>query len=220
VRERTYDATTVGSLASVNVSGPVVVRHHGREISTGIFKRPVEGRRRIEGVGVAGDAQADRRVHGGTWKAIYAYAAEDYTWWSREEDRTLAPGTFGENLTVVNIDIGRAHVGDRWRIGSAVLEVGEPRLPCFKLGIAMGDMDFPERFRAGGRPGTYLRILEEGEVGAGDAIEVEPVDGPSLTIAEFAMAFHDGAGIDRLASTRLVSPPWREWAQRRLARGG
>ena len=79
---RTYDGTTVGSLISVNVSEPVVVNHHGREVTTGIFKRPVEGRRRIEGVNVAGDAQADRRVHGGTWKALYAYAAEDYEWWS------------------------------------------------------------------------------------------------------------------------------------------
>lgn len=216
---RTYDGTTVGSLISVNVSEPVVVNHHGREVTTGIFKRPVEGRRRIEGVNVAGDAQADRRVHGGTWKALYAYAAEDYEWWSGQEGRTLAPGSFGENLTTANIDINRAHVGDRWHVGAAVLEVGEPRIPCFKLGIAMGDVDFPERFRAGGRSGTYLRILEEGEVGAGDAIEVEPIDGPSLTIADFAAAFHDGVGIDRLASIRLVSPPWREWAQRRLARG-
>lgn len=217
---RTYDGTEVGSLVSVNVSEPVVVHHHGREVTTGIFKQPVDGRRRIEGVNVAGDAQADRRVHGGTWKALYAYAVEDYRWWSSRLGRTLGPGSFGENLTTANIDINHAHVGDRWHVGSAVLEVGEPRVPCFKLGIAMDDVDFPERFKAAGRPGTYLRILEEGEVGPGDAVELEPIDSPSLTIAEFLTAFHDGVGIDRLASIRLVSPPWREWAQRQLARGG
>lgn len=217
---RTLDGTTVGSLVSVNVSQPVVVQHHGREVTTGIFKRPVSGRRRIEGVNVAGDAQADLRVHGGTWKAVYAYAREDYVWWSSVLGRELAPGSFGENLTTANIDIVGARVGDRWHVGSAVLEVGEPRVPCFKLGIAMGDPDFPERFAEARRPGTYLRILEGGEAGAGDAIEVEPIDGPSISIGEFTAAFHDHIGIDRLVSVALVSPPWREWAQRQLARGG
>lgn len=212
------DRTQAGSLLSVNVAQPKLVQHHGREVMTGIFKKPVLGRRRVEGGTVAGDGQADRRHHGGAYKAVYAYATEDYAWWSGELGRVLTPGTFGENLTTAGVDIGAAHVGDRWHIGSAVLEVGEPRVPCFKLGIAMYDQGFPERFAAARRPGTYLRILEEGELGAGDTIDIEPVHGPSITIREFADAFHDGAGIDRLASIRLVSPAWREWAERRLGR--
>lgn len=212
------DGRRTASLLSVNVAHTRVVEHHGREVTTGIFKKPVIGRRRVEGANVAGDDQADRRVHGGQYKAVYAYATEDYAWWSGELGRVLSPGTFGENLTTANVDIGAAHVGDRWHIGSVVLEVGEPRVPCFKLGIAMYDQGFPERFAVARRPGTYLRILEEGELGAGDAIDIEPAHGPSITIREFADAFHDGVGIDRLASLRLVSPAWRGWAERQLGR--
>lgn len=212
------DGVETGSLLSVNVARPKVVEHHGREVKTGIFKKPVTGRRRVEGGNVSGDGQADPRHHGGQYKAVYAYATEDYAWWSGELGRVLKPGTFGENLTTARVDIGAAHVGDRWHIGSVVLEVGEPRVPCFKLGIAMYDQGFPEQFAAARRPGTYLRILEEGELGAGDAIEIEPVHGPSVTIREFADAFHDGVGIDRLASIRLVSPSWREWAERQIRR--
>ena len=214
-----FDGGHHGTLLSLNVSEIAVVEHRGRPLTTGIFKRPVTGRRRVQGVNVVGDDQADRRVHGGVWKAVYAYASEDYAWWSEELGGEVPPGSFGENLTTKGIDINSARVGDRWSVGSVVLEVGEPRMPCFKLGIAMGDPDFPDRFSTAGRPGTYLRILEEGEFGAGDAIEIEEFHGPSISIGEFNRAYTDHTGIDRLASIRLVSPPWRQWAERRLASG-
>lgn len=141
---------------------------------TGIFKEPVDGPVRASGSSLEGDLQADRRVHGGEVKAIYAYAREDYDWWERELGRELPPGTFGENLTVRGIDVTGAETGERWRVGSALLEITEPRLPCFKLGVKMGDNRFLKRFTAAGRPGKYLRIVEEGELRAGDAVEIAP----------------------------------------------
>ena len=111
-------------------------------------------------------------MHGGDAKAVYAYAREDYEWWEGELGRELAPGTFGENLTVRGVDVSGAEPGERWRIGSTLLEVTEPRRPCFKLGVKMDSLRFLKQFAAAGRPGKYLRIVEEGELQAGDAVEV------------------------------------------------
>ena len=139
---------------------------------TGIFKEPVDGPVRASGDSLEGDHQVDKRVHGGDAKAVYAYAREDYEWWEGELGRELAPGTFGENLTVRGVDVTGAEPGERWRIGSTVLEVTEPRRPCFKLGVKMDSLRFIRQFAAAGRPGKYLRIVEEGELQAGDAVDV------------------------------------------------
>jgi MOSC domain-containing protein YiiM len=160
------------SVLSVNVAQPRTIRWRGKDVRTGIFKEPVEGPVRARGDSLDGDLQADRRVHGGEAKAVYAYAREDYEWWEGELGRELSPGTFGENLTVSGVDVTGAQPGERWRVGGTLLEVTEPRLPCFKLGVKMGDNRFLKRFTAAGRPGKYLRILEEGELRAGDAVEV------------------------------------------------
>jgi MOSC domain-containing protein YiiM len=157
-------------VVSVNVGMPRVVEWHGRAVETAIWKESVEGRVPIRGVNVAGDGQADLRVHGGRDKAVYSYAVEDYSWWSDELGRTLVSGTFGENLTVSGIDLSTAEVGSRWNVGSAVLEITQPRFPCFKLGIRMGDAGFVQQFERAARFGAYLRIIEEGDVGTGDAI--------------------------------------------------
>jgi len=162
------------SVLSVNIAEPRIIRWRGKDVRTGIFKEPVDGPVRASGSSLEGDLQADRRVHGGEVKAIYAYAREDYDWWERELGRELPPGTFGENLTVRGIDVTGAETGERWRVGSALLEITEPRLPCFKLGVKMGDNRFLKRFTAAGRPGKYLRIVEEGELRAGDAVEIAP----------------------------------------------
>jgi MOSC domain-containing protein YiiM len=115
---------------------------------------------------------ADRSVHGGPDKAVYAYAAEDLAWWAEALDRPVQPGTFGENLTTVGMDLAGAVVGERWAVGTTVLEVTQPRIPCYKLGIRMGDPQFPRRFAAAGRPGAYLRIIDGGAIAAGDTIRV------------------------------------------------
>lgn len=164
---------TVGRLVSVNVGRPRPVEHLGRLRETAIRKEPATGRLAVRGVNVEGDDQADRRVHGGPDQAVYAYAREDYEWWERELGQPLEPGTFGENLTTAELDVTGAHVGERWRIGGLVLEVTRPRLPCWKLGQRMGDQRFVARFGDAGRFGAYLRIVEAGDVAAGDGVEVD-----------------------------------------------
>src|SRR5215210_5511745 len=161
------------SVLSVNVGRPRPVATGRRTVSTAIWKAPVAGRIAVRGVNLEGDDQADRSVHGGPDKAVYAYAIEDIRLWEAELGRDLGAAAFGENLTTEGIDVSGALVGERWRVGTTLLEVVQPRLPCFKLGLRMGDPSFVRRFGQASRPGAYLRIVEEGELRAGDAIAVD-----------------------------------------------
>lgn len=202
-------------IMSVNVGEPRSVEFRDGTVSTGIHKSPVEGLVRVEGVNLAGDDQADRRVHGGIHKAVYAYAFEDYEWWSEELGRPLAPGTFGENLTTEGVDVGGAVVGQHWRINDVVLEVSEPRAPCYKLGIRMADAEFPASFSAADRPGTYLRIIEEGSLAAGDTIDVGPTPEHGLTVADIARIHdRDHHEVGRLLEAAQLSDSWKTWARR------
>ena len=205
-----------GRLLSVNVGTPREIEWLGRRETTSIWKAPVEGRVAVRGVNVAGDDQADREVHGGPDKAVYAYAREDTDWWERELGRALEHGNFGENLTVSGIDVTAAVVGERWEVGSTVLEVAQPRIPCWKLGARMADPSFPVHFAAAGRPGAYLRIVEEGEVGAGDEIRVGDKPAHGLTVGDVARIYHQ----ERNRCALLLRAPelaegWQEWALRR-----
>src|SRR3954462_14748634 len=148
-----------------------------------IVKEPVEGRVRVEGVNIAGDAQADRSVHGGPDKAVYAYAREDVDWWEDVLGLDIPNGMFGENLTLEDVEVSGAVVGERWRVGTVELEVCQPRLPCSKLGIRFGDPKMVKRFAQASRPGAYLRILTEGELAAGDELEVTHRPEHGVTIA-------------------------------------
>jgi MOSC domain-containing protein YiiM len=167
-----------GRLISVNVGLPQVVDTGSRLVETAIWKHPVEGRVAVQGVNLVGDRQADLSVHGGPDKAVYAYALEETRLWERELGRELGAGAFGENLTTEGIDVSGAVLGERWRIGTTLLEVVQPRLPCFKLGLKMEDPGFLRTFARASRPGAYLRIVEEGELGAGDAIELDLAERP------------------------------------------
>jgi MOSC domain-containing protein YiiM len=171
-----------GRVVSVNVGRPREIVVGGKAVRTSIWKDPVEGRIELRGVNLAGDDQSDRRVHGGDRKAVYAYAREDLDWWGERLGRPLVSGNFGENLTTEGIDVTGARVGERWRVGTALLEVTQPRLPCFKLEARMDRPGFIDEFIDGGRPGAYLRIVEEGELGAGDALRIvsRPDDAPSM----------------------------------------
>jgi MOSC domain-containing protein YiiM len=213
-------STVVGALVSVNVGAPRPVEWFGRVVRTAIWKQPVAGRVEVRGVNVAGDDQADRRVHGGIDKAVYAYAAEDYAWWSEGRADPLAPGTFGDNLTTSGVDLREAWIGERWAVGDAVFEVSEPRTPCFKLGIRMGDAGFVEQFESAGRFGTYLRIIEPGTVGAGDAIRLVSRPSQRVTVAELASARHEGDAslLRRVAAHPSVPAQWRDGATRALGR--
>ena len=172
-----------GRVASVNVGRPRDITVGDTVVRTSIWKEPIAGRVAVRGVNLAGDDQSDRRVHGGDRKAVYAYAREDLDWWGERLGQRLDPGTFGENLTTEGIDVSGARVGERWRVGSALIEVTQPRLPCYKLELRMDRTGFIDEFIDGGRPGAYLRIVEEGEIGAGDGVRIvsRPDGAPSMT---------------------------------------
>lgn len=207
-----------GVVESVNIGAIREVEHNGRLVTTGIFKSPTTETQRVAGVHIGADEQADTAAHGGPDKAIYAYAAEDYLWWEQELGQTLEPGFFGENLTVRGVDVSGANVGDRWSIGSTVLEVSEPRVPCFKLGIRSGISRFQQQFSRADRPGTYLRIVEPGALTVGDAITVEPTSSPTITVAEIAVMYHrDHGSASRLIGLAHLSQPWQRWAEGAIA---
>ena len=157
---------------SVNVGRPAPLSTGRRVVESAIVKAPVEGPVAVRGVNLAGDDQADRSVHGGPDQAVYAYASEDEAFWSDVIGRDLPPGTFGENLTLTGVDVSGARIGERWRIGSAVLRVAGPRVPCYKLEARIGVRGFQRQFLHAGRPGAYLAIAEEGELQAGNAVEI------------------------------------------------
>jgi MOSC domain-containing protein YiiM len=202
----------VGRVLSVNVGRPRLVDTGRRTVMTAIWKAPVEGRVAVRGVNIDGDDQADRTVHGGPDKAVYAYAIEETRAWEAELGRELGPGAFGENLTVEGIDVSGALVGERWRVGTTLLEVVQPRFPCFKLGLRMGDPTFVKRFGQASRPGAYLRIVEEGELGAGDSVEVAsvPDHGVTLRLISDAVLLDHGLIPQALEAPQLT-PSLREW---------
>ena len=200
---------------SVNVGGARKFDYHGRPAQSAIWKSPVDGRVAARGVNLAGDDQADRQAHGGFDKAVYAYSVEDRRFWEQEIGRPLGHGEFGENLSTEGIDLNGALVGERWQIGSAVLEVSEPRIPCWRLGVRMNDETFPRRFSKALRPGTYLRIVAEGEVGAGDQIRVVEKPAHDVTIRDvFRIYTRDRDEATRLLAVPRLSRSWKGWAER------
>jgi MOSC domain-containing protein YiiM len=201
-----------GIVESVNVGAPLPVEVNGDVVFTAIWKYPVEGRVPVRGVNLDGDDQADRSVHGGPDKAVYAYAAEDEEWWEAQLGRELGQAPFGENLTTRGLPVSEAVIGERWEVGSALLEVAQPRLPCFKLSVRMGDRLFPKRFAAAGRPGAYLRIVREGDIGPGDPIEVlsRPAHGVTSALVSRALVGEPELLPEALGATELP-PELREW---------
>ena len=209
-------------VVSVNVSKPKDVVHDGAVVSTGIFKEPVKGRLWVRKLGIEGDGQADLTAHGEPDQAVYAYPVEHYAYWEEQLGRDPLPfGQFGENLSITGIDEASARVGDTLKIGTAVLQVTQPRLPCYKLGIRMGaGKTFPKRFQKSGRVGFYLRVMKEGELAAGDRIE--RIDVPdSVTIIEFLKVYGSKRPSRRAISRVLAAPglshAWRTYLEDMLA---
>lgn len=206
--------TPHGRVTSVNIGTIRQVDSNGRMVETGIFKVPTTDPQTVAGIHIGSDQQADMAAHGGADKAVYAYAAEDYSWWETQLDRELHAGLFGENLTTTGIDVSGASIGDRWTIGTAVLEVAEPRMPCFKLSIAVGVPRFQQTFGAADRPGAYLRVVSEGQLIVGDTIAVEPTTEPSLSLAEINTIYHrQHERADTLLGVPALSESWKRWAE-------
>ncbi len=191
-------------LVSVNVGTPQQLSvRRGRPMMSAIAKHPVDGRVRVQGVNVAGDAQADRRVHGGPDKAVYAYASEDIAWWEDVLGIDVPAGMFGENLTTEGVDVTNAVIGERWLVGTVELEVCQPRQPCSKLGLRFGNPKMVKMFAQASRPGAYLRIVSEGELGVGDAVEVVSRPDHGVTIAMVS----DAVFKDRSLAARVLEAP-------------
>jgi MOSC domain-containing protein YiiM len=192
------------SVLSVNVGRAVSVAFaSGKDGRTAIDKRSVPGRVRAGRLGLAGDQQADTENHGGIDQAVYAYASEDMQVWAADLERALRPGQFGENLTTSGLDVTGAVIGERWRIGDAVLEVSCPRIPCSVFQGWMGEERWVKRFTERGASGAYLRVLTEGDLGAGDAIVVEHRPAHRVTIGE---TFRALSGEHSLAARLLEAP--------------
>jgi MOSC domain-containing protein YiiM len=211
-------------IVSINVGRPQEIFHEGRMIRTGIFKKPVQGRVRVNALNIEGDEQADLSVHGGASKAIYAYPVEHYEFWRRELPGVEFPcGSFGENVTLEGIVEKQIHVGDRLCAGTVELIATEPRLPCYKLNAKFGREDMVKRFLRSRRTGFYLSVAREGEIAAGDALHVLGRDEHAVSIAEitrlYAFDRNDTEGMRRAASVPALPESWRVYFVERSARG-
>jgi MOSC domain-containing protein YiiM len=213
-------------LASVNVGLPREVTWHGRIVTTGIFKEPVEGRVSLRKLNLDGDRQADLTVHGGKDKAVYCYPLAHYDYWKREmPGRELPTAIFGENFTTEGLLEDSIHIGDQFSIGSAEVIVTQPRLPCYKLGVRFQSDDMVRRFLASGRTGFYLAVNREGEVGAGDEIRAIARDPEAVPVSEIvrlyiAKRYVDGdvASVRRALRVAALPESWKEYFRERLQR--
>ncbi len=210
-------------LLSVNVSLPKEITHNGKNVTTGIFKEPVDGRVMLRTLNLDGDGQADLIGHGGIYRAVYVYTFENYGYWENELGRTdFTYGQFGENLTVKGMLDDTVRVGDVFRVGGALVEVSQPRVPCFKLAIKMGIEGFEHALLSSNRTGFYFRVLKEGDVGAGDHFEQVEADRERMTVAEVNDLLYFDLG--NLEGTRnalrikALSPGWRGSFEERLAK--
>ena len=208
-------------LVSVNVGLPRTVTWKGRTVKTGIFKTPTNGRVRVRTLNLDGDRQADLSVHGGPDKAIYVYPSEHYDYWRGEFPGMELPwGMFGENFTTTGLLEGAVNVGDQFCVGSAMVMVTQPRVPCYKLAAKFGREDIVKRFLASGRSGFYLKVVQEGEVGAGDVIELMSRDGHAVTVADVANLYRDGTDqislLQRAVQVEALPENWRDHFQQQI----
>jgi MOSC domain-containing protein YiiM len=208
-------------LLSVNVGLPREIEWKGKIVRTSIFKGPVTGQVRVAKLNVDGDQQSDLTVHGGPDKAVYAYPSEHFAFWRTElPAMDLAWGVFGENFTTTGLLEETLHVGDRLRIGSAEFAVTQPRMPCFKLGIRFNRSDMVKRFLQSGRTGFYFAVVKEGEVAAGDSIELLEGDENKIPIADIVNLYRGDATnqdlLRRVSELRSLPNSWREYFSKRL----
>jgi MOSC domain-containing protein YiiM len=210
-------------LISVNVGLPRVVMSHGDPVSTGIFKEPIADRVMLRTLNLDGDRQADLSVHGGPSKAVYVYPSEHYEYWKHEFPELKLPwGMFGENFTTAGLFETQLNIGDKFRVGSAMVMVTEPRMPCYKLGIRFDRPDIVKRFLASERTGFYFAVLQEGEVGVGDPIELTERSKDNLKVSDITRLYtreKHNVGLLRSAIKVAALPEsWRSYFQHRVAK--
>ena len=208
-------------LVSVNVGRPRIVMSHGEPVSTGIFKEPVTGRVMLRTLNLEGDRQADLSVHGGLSKAVYVYPSEHYDYWQNELPQMKLPwGMFGENFTTAGLFESALDIGDKFRVGSAIVMVTEPRMPCYKLGIRFGRSDIIKRFLKSERTGLYFAVVQEGEVGAGDTIELIERSKRSVSVSDITRLYTTEKNnvelLRRATDVEALPEGWRSYFQDRL----
>ena len=210
-------------ILSVNVGVPRVVMSNGDPVSTGIFKEPVAGRVMLRTLNLDGDRQADLSVHGGPSKAVYAYPSEYYDYWTHEFPEMKLPwGMFGENFTTAGLLETEVNVGDKFRVGSAIVMATEPRMPCYKLGIRFARSDIIKRFLASERTGFYFAVLQEGEVGVGDQLELIEGSKRSVRVSDITQLYtrekHNIGLLRRAIEVEALPESWKRYFQDRLER--
>ena len=211
------------TVKSLNVSPPIEVEYKGRKVTTGIFKKPVKGRYRVNKLNIEGDGQADLLAHGGEMRAVYVYSYDNYSYWEKELGRSSMPfGQFGENLTVEGLLDHEVFVGNQYRIGTALFEVTQPRVPCYKLAMRMEEEGFYSKILESGRLGFYFRVLEEGEIGSGDEIIPVKTEPHELSIKRINSLMYfdknDFSGFRQALEIEALSPGWRSTFEDRLAK--
>jgi len=208
-------------LISVNVGLPRVVMSNADPVSTGIFKEPARGRVMLRTLNLDGDRQADLSVHGGPSKAVYAYPSEHYDYWKRELPEIKLPwGMFGENFTIAGLLESELNIGNKFQVGSAIVMVSEPRLPCYKLGIKFDRPDIIKKFLASERTGFYFAVLQEGEVGAGDQIELIETSKDTVKVSDITRLYssekHNTGLFRRAIEVETLPDGWKSYFQHRL----
>ena len=208
-------------IISLNVGRPRLVSHNGEPVSTGIFKEPIATRVMMRTLNLDGDRQAELSVHGGPNKAVYVYPAEHYEFWKGEfPEMDLPWGMFGENLTTTDLLETEINIGDKFRIGAAEVMVTQPRMPCYKLGLKFGRADIIKRFLQSERTGFYLAVLQEGEVGVGDELELIERNTPDVRVNDITRLYtrekHNTALLRRAIAVEALPESWRDYFQDRL----
>jgi MOSC domain-containing protein YiiM len=208
-------------LISLNVGRPRLVVYNGKTINTGIFKQPILGPVQLQSLNLDGDRQADLSVHGGVYKAVYAYPSEHYPFWRQEMPGVDLPwGMFGENFTTAGLSEDELHVGDRLQIGSSIVMVRQPRTPCYKLAAKFQRDDIIDRFLRSGRSGFYFSVEQEGSVAAEDAFQLLTRNQDGITIAEMNRLFvrekYDHDLLRKAVHTAALPENWREYFAERL----
>lgn len=213
-------------IRSVNVSLPKQVQHKNKTLSTGIFKQAVSGSVAVSQLNLKGDQQVDQVNHGGEHKAVYGFSADHYPFWQNKLQLQELPfGKFGENLTITGLDESRLCIGDRLQAGQTLLEITQPRVPCFKLGLAFERHDMPRLFVQHAATGIYFRVIETGSVAAGDSVSVVHADPARLSVQRLFRAYFDKSlpaedknpVLEQALEITALSGEWRQQLEKRLA---
>jgi MOSC domain-containing protein YiiM len=209
-------------IISLNVARPRLAIYNGSSVSTGIFKEPVTGPVALRTLNLDGDRQADLAVHGGPYKAVYAYPAEHYEFWRRELPGTDLPwGMFGENFTTEGLFESELYIGDRLQIGSARIMVRQPRIPCYKLALKFRRNDILARFLRSGRSGFYFSVEQQGTVASGDSFEFAGREPHAISIAEMNRLFsedrYNAELLEKAIATTDLPEDWRDYFRKRIS---